>query len=152
MKWICKYIFFLQSDLWGYQDNFLQIWVNWSSKLMTHCHSITYFKYCYILIIRDRAYIIIIFIIILLLLTASVVWESSWLQNGSVLCFLCGTNWIYIWYIEESRPSLWSDFLATDLEVRVRFPALLDFLGSSGSGAGSTQPREYNWGATWKEN
>jgi hypothetical protein len=27
---------------------------------------------------------------------------------------------------------------------RVRFPALPDFLRSSGSGAGSTQPREYN--------
>jgi hypothetical protein len=33
---------------------------------------------------------------------------------------------------------------------RVPFPALPDFL-SSGSGTGSTQPREYNWGATWKE-
>jgi hypothetical protein len=32
----------------------------------------------------------------------------------------------------------------TDLEVRVRFPALLYFLRSSGSGTGSTQPREYN--------
>jgi hypothetical protein len=29
----------------------------------------------------------------------------------------------------------------------VRFPALPDFLRSSGSGTGSTQPREYNWGA-----
>jgi hypothetical protein len=26
-----------------------------------------------------------------------------------------------------------------------------DFLRSSGSGMGSTQPREYNWGATWKK-
>ena len=32
---------------------------------------------------------------------------------------------------------------------RVRFPALPDFLSSSGSGTGSTQPREVNWGATW---
>jgi hypothetical protein len=31
--------------------------------------------------------------------------------------------------------------VATDPEVR--FPALPDFLRSSGSGAGSTQPREY---------
>ena len=29
------------------------------------------------------------------------------------------------------------------------FPALPDFLSSSGSGTGSTQPREVNWGATW---
>jgi hypothetical protein len=33
---------------------------------------------------------------------------------------------------------------------QVRFPALLDFLKSSGSGTGSTQPRECNWGASWK--
>jgi hypothetical protein len=37
---------------------------------------------------------------------------------------------------------LWSDFLATDLEVRVRFPAFPDFLSSSGSGTESTHPRE----------
>jgi hypothetical protein len=41
--------------------------------------------------------------------------------------------------------------VATDPEVRVRFPALPDFLRSRGSGTGSTQPREYNWGATWKK-
>jgi hypothetical protein len=32
---------------------------------------------------------------------------------------------------------------------RVRFPALQNFLRSSGSGTGSTQPREDNWEATW---
>jgi type IV secretory pathway TrbD component len=46
----------------------------------------------------------------------------------------------------------WSEFLATDPEVRVRFPALTDFLRNSGSGTGSAQPREYNWGANWKKN
>jgi hypothetical protein len=30
----------------------------------------------------------------------------------------------------------------------VRFSALSDFLKSTGSGTGSTQPREYNYGAT----
>jgi hypothetical protein len=34
---------------------------------------------------------------------------------------------------------------------RSRFPALSDFLRSSGSGTWSTQPSEYNWGATWKK-
>jgi hypothetical protein len=37
-----------------------------------------------------------------------------------------------------------SEFLATDPEARVRFPALPNFLRSSGSGTGSTQPREDN--------
>jgi hypothetical protein len=40
---------------------------------------------------------------------------------------------------------------ATDPEVQVRFPALPDFLRSSGSGTGSTQPRGYNRGATLKK-
>jgi hypothetical protein len=39
-------------------------------------------------------------------------------------------------------------FLATDPEVRLRFPELPDFLRSSGSGTGSTQSREYNLGPT----
>jgi hypothetical protein len=33
--------------------------------------------------------------------------QSSWLHNGDVLCFLWGTNWIYICYGDESRPLLW---------------------------------------------
>jgi hypothetical protein len=35
--------------------------------------------------------------------------------------------------------------------LQVRFPALPDFLRSSASGMGFTQPRERNWGATWKK-
>jgi hypothetical protein len=36
-------------------------------------------------------------------------WPSgSWLHNIEVLWFLWGTNWIYICYVEESRPPLWS--------------------------------------------
>jgi hypothetical protein len=39
----------------------------------------------------------------------------------------------------------WSEFLATDPEVQVRFPVLPDFfLRSSGSGTGSTLPHEDN--------
>jgi hypothetical protein len=34
---------------------------------------------------------------------------------------------------------------------RVLFPALKIFLRSSGSGMGSTQPREDNWGTTWRK-
>jgi hypothetical protein len=54
----------------------------------------------------------------------------------------------------NSRLPLWSSdqFLATDPEVQVWFPALPDVLRSSGSGTESTQPREYTWGATWKKN
>jgi hypothetical protein len=37
----------------------------------------------------------------------------------------------------------WSEFLATDPEAQVRFPALPE-KKSSGSETGSTQPREYN--------
>jgi hypothetical protein len=49
-------------------------------------------------------------------------------------------------FIIVGPPSVvyWPEFLATDPEVRVRFPALPHFLRSSGSGTGSTQPREYN--------
>jgi hypothetical protein len=45
---------------------------------------------------------------------------------------------------ENASEVQWSEFLATDPEVRVEFPAIPDFLRSSGSGTGSTQPREYN--------
>ena len=45
------------------------------------------------------------------------------------------------------RPPLWSSVQSFWLQIqrsRVRFPALPDFLSSSGSGTGSTQPREVN--------
>jgi hypothetical protein len=38
----------------------------------------------------------------------------------------------------------WSELLATDPEVRVRFPALPDFVRSSGFGTESTQPCQHN--------
>jgi hypothetical protein len=63
-----------------------------------------------------------------------------------VLCFLWGMNWIYICCVEESRPPLWSSGQSSWLQVQrslVRFPALPDFLRSSGSGTGSTEPCEY---------
>jgi hypothetical protein len=42
----------------------------------------------------------------------------------------------------------WSEILATNPEVLIRFPELPDILRSSWSGTVSAQPREYNWGAT----
>jgi hypothetical protein len=46
-----------------------------------------------------------------------------------------------------SRPPLWSSGQSFWLQIQwswVRSPALPDFLSSSGSGTGSTQPREVN--------
>jgi hypothetical protein len=43
--------------------------------------------------------------------------QSSWLHNGEVMCFLWGTNWIYICYVEESRPPLWSSGQSSWLQI-----------------------------------
>jgi hypothetical protein len=51
-------------------------------------------------------------------------------------------------------PLLWSSGQSFWLQIQrswVRFPELPNFLRSSGSGMGPTQPREDNWGATWKK-
>ena len=48
---------------------------------------------------------------------------------------------------DKVRPPLWSSGLSFWLQIqrsRVRFPALPDFLSSSGSGTESTQPRDVN--------
>jgi hypothetical protein len=65
--------------------------------------------------------------------------------SDQLLIVKCGNTYC------SNDPVCWSGFLATDPEVRVRFPELPHFLRSSGSGTGSTQPREYNWEATWKK-
>ena len=49
--------------------------------------------------------------------------------------------------VQEEGPPLWSSGQSFWLQIqrsRFRFPALPDFLSSSGSGTGSTQPRKVN--------
>jgi hypothetical protein len=57
-------------------------------------------------------------------------------------------KWIIILPLVCRRiPPLWSSGQSSWLQIqrsRVRFPALPDFLRSSGSRTGSIQPREYN--------
>jgi hypothetical protein len=56
--------------------------------------------------------------------------------------------------LNNKRNTVWSSGQSFWLQIqrsRVRFQALPYFLRGSGSGTGSTQPREDNWGATWKE-
>jgi hypothetical protein len=53
----------------------------------------------------------------------------------------------------DLQPPLWSRGQSSWLQIEESgFDSRLpDFLRSSGSGTGSTQPREYNWRATWKK-
>jgi hypothetical protein len=44
--------------------------------------------------------------------------QSSWLQKGYVLCFLWGTNWIYLCYVEESSPPLMSSGQSSWLKIQ----------------------------------
>ena len=78
--------------------------------------------------------------------------SASW---GIVFFFILGNLlWgiLFACCIQFLWPPLWSSGQSFWLQIQrsqVRFPALPDFLSSSGSGMGSTQPREVNWGATW---
>jgi hypothetical protein len=61
---------------------------------------------------------------------------------------------VFIHELNCPRPPLWSSGQSSWLQIqrfRVWFPVLPDFLRSIASGKGSTQPREDNWGATWKD-
>ena len=75
--------------------------------------------------------------------------SSVLLRMGNVSGKSCreDQNKYFVLNISFSRPPLWSSGQSFWLEIqrsRVRFPALPDFLSSSGSGTGSTQPREFN--------
>jgi hypothetical protein len=54
-------------------------------------------------------------------------------------------------YVEESRPPLWSSGQSSWPQIRGSGFNFRRYQTSSGSGTGSTQPREYNWLATWKK-
>jgi hypothetical protein len=64
--------------------------------------------------------------------------------RAKILCYMCILS--KSCYCSLNRPPLWSSCQSSWLQIqrsRVRFPALPDFLRSSGCGKGSTQPREY---------
>jgi hypothetical protein len=70
---------------------------------------------------------------------------SSILCSCPNQCNLFNLTWPPLWSIGQS-------FWLQIQRSRVRFPALPDFLSSSGSGTGSTHPHEppdVNGGATW---
>jgi hypothetical protein len=78
---------------------------------------------------------------------------DSRIQNGdgNHSTTTIGDIWTWIKFKSRLQP-LWSTGHSSWLQIqrsRVRFPALPDFLSSSGSETGSTQPRDVNWGATW---
>jgi hypothetical protein len=83
-----------------------------------------------------------------LALNVSVTVCTSIIRNFLVTKIYFNTYYINPWWWRWDHLCC---LVATDPEIRVRFPAVQYFLRSSGPGMGSTQPREYNWGATWKK-
>ena len=73
--------------------------------------------------------------------------SSSVLFCSSDICVLNPYLPVFGIVMAYTGPPLWSSGQSFWLQIqrsRVRFPALPDFLSSSGSGTGSTQPREVN--------
>jgi hypothetical protein len=85
-------------------------------------------------------------------------------EHGSIRIFIVRSHYLavpsediegFMYCVVTVRLPLWSSGHSSWLQIQrsqVRFLVLPDFLRSSGPGTGSTQPREDNWGATWKEN
>jgi hypothetical protein len=75
--------------------------------------------------------------------------------NRSIGTYFKNKSWTIKMDLKQFGPPLWSSGQSSWLQIqrsRVRFLAPPDFLRSSGSGTGSTQLRQDNWGATWKDN
>jgi hypothetical protein len=104
-------------------------------------------------------------------------WKLIIIYTTAHHCVLCWAIWIQstsfhhisLWIIIPSvsstytfplsfilqlhGPPLWSSGQSSWPQIRrslVRFPGTKRKKKNSRSGTGSTQPREYNWGATWK--
>jgi hypothetical protein len=78
--------------------------------------------------------------------------ENFVLNNFYAIRITYSTHINLCYLIIINRPPLWSSGHSFWLQIqrsRVLFPALPDFLRTSGSGTWSTQPREDKWGATW---
>jgi hypothetical protein len=77
-------------------------------------------------------------------------WEGdSWRTEEIIICDVP-----YLRHCVYDRPPLWPSGQSSWLQTQrclVRLPALPDFLRNNGSGMVSTQSREYNWRAAWKE-
>jgi hypothetical protein len=76
--------------------------------------------------------------------------DCRYLSNRLVL-YICLLHILFNDTVMTAWPPLWSSGQSSWLQIRrsrVRFPMLPDFLRSSESGTVSTEPREYNWGAT----
>jgi hypothetical protein len=70
-------------------------------------------------------------------------WDTNWvLMSEKTLCIVTAVKTSYATRLCKTwkEYSVVTEFLAANPEVRVRFPAPPDFLSSSGSGTGSTQP------------